>query len=492
MKQLLLFGLALAGWPLRGAAQTLTNSGTTLTVQAGTTLYVAGAVQNTAGSTLTNGGTVQLTGDFTNAGALVSAGGLVFSGSANQAFSPGAATVAALTQNNTGAAGQNTLSLPADLTVSGQLLLLSGPVRTAPTATLTLPDGATLAGEATGRYVQGNLRVVRAAGTGVLDFGHGLSLDRTGLGQVTATRTAGLLTDNLSRGVNLSNNALKGIDRIWTVETTAVPAAPVAATLRWLADDDNDLTFSAGTAAQAYRAPLSSTLPNAAAWQAVGAAGAVVVPASTERTFSFATLALGRLTVSNGAAPLPVTLVSFTAERLGSGGLLKWTTASELRNDHFEMESSLDGLVFQRLGQVAGAGTSSQSHAYQFIDQQLARYAATLVYYRLRQVDADGTGTYSPVRTVAVPLEAGLLVQAYPNPSAPGTAVALSLRTGQAGPATLRLTDVLGRELSQQQADLPAGATTLPLPATSQLATGVYLLRVQQGGQQRVLRLVRE
>jgi hypothetical protein len=114
------------------------------------------------------------------------------------------------------------------------------------------------------------------------------------------------------------------------------------------------------------------------------------------------------------------------------------------------------------------------------------------VYYRLRQVDSDGTSTYSPVRIVAVPLEGGLLVQAYPNPSVPGTAVALSIRTGQAGPVMLRLTDVLGRELSQQQASVPAGTTTLPLPGAGQLATGVYLLRVQQGGQQQVLRLVRE
>jgi hypothetical protein len=156
------------------------------------------------------------------------------------------------------------------------------------------------------------------------------------------------------------------------------------------------------------------------------------------------------------------------------------------------VESSVDGVTFRPLGRVAGVGTSAQAHSYQFTDAQIARYATALVYYRLHQVDTDGTSTYSPVRTVAVPLEAGLLVQAYPNPSAPGAAVALSIRTGQAGPGTLRLTDVLGRELSQQQADLPAGVTILPLPATSQLATGVYLLRVQQGGQQQALRLVLE
>ncbi|MBO2012971.1 hypothetical protein [Hymenobacter negativus] len=183
-------------------------------------------MQNHTGSTLANAGTVQLIGDLSNAGTLVSGGMMLFTGSTNQVFAPGAATVAALVLNNTGAAGQHTLSLPTDLTVGTAQTPQSGLLRTLPTATLTLPDGATLGGEGPGRYVQGNLRVVRAPGSGVFDFGHGLVLDRSGLGQVTSTRPAGLLTDNLSRAVNLGNSARQGIDRIWTLVTTVPPAAP--------------------------------------------------------------------------------------------------------------------------------------------------------------------------------------------------------------------------------------------------------------------------
>lgn len=67
---------------------------------------------------------------------------------------------------------------------------------------------------------------------------------------------------------------------------------------------------------------------------------------------------------------------------------------------------------------MAGAGSSNLEHRYQFTDSNLARYAVDQVYYRLRQVDTDGTGAYSPVRTVQVSAPAGLLVEAYPNPSA--------------------------------------------------------------------------
>ena len=447
---------SLAGW-----AQ-LVNDGGTITVQSGTSLYVAGAVLNNAAATLTNAGTVQLTDDLTNAGTLVSSGTLLFAGPANQVFTPGAAIVATLVLRNTGAAGQRTLSLPADLTVGTALILQSGLLRTAPTATLTLPAGATLTGEGPGQYVQGNLRIIRAPGSGTLDFGHGLTLDRTGLGQVTATRTAGLLTDNLSRGVNLGNTSLKGIDRIWTVETTAAPSAAVPVTLQWLADDDNGLSSFAQT--QAWRATL-----NAATWGAVGATQAAGV-SGTSRSFSFATAALGRLTVSNTANPLPVELVSFTAQPQGGDALLRWATASEKHNDHFDVEASTDGRTFDRIGQVAGHGSSASRHDYQLVDPAIAHYAASPVYYRLRQVDADGTFTYSPVRTVAGGL-AGLAL--FPNPAKPASALTATL-TGAAPGAAVLVFDAVGRLVLT----LPADATgTAALAWPNGLATGVYVVR---------------
>ena len=452
--------LALLLPALAGQAQTtLTNDGATLTVESGATLYVAGAVLNNAGSTLTNAGTVQLAGDLTNAAALTSPGKLVFSGAANQTFAPGAAAVGTLVLANTGPAGQRTLALPADLTLTTALLLQSGLLRTAPAATLTLPDGATLSGEGPGQYVQGNLRIIRAAGSGVLDFGHGLVLDRTGLGQVTATRTAGLLTDNLSRGVNLGNTSLKGIDRVWTVETAQAPTADVPVTLQWVADDDDGLTSFAQT--QAWRAAVG-----AARWNALGSPQAAAV-AGSSRSFSFATAALGRLTVSNSANPLPVELARFTAEAQGADARLRWATASEQNNDRFEVEASADGRAFRRIGQVPGAGSSAQPREYQLLDPAIARYAASPVYYRLRQVDADGTFSYSPVRTVAVKGKVELAL--FPNP----TTGAATL-TGVAPGTLVTVFDAVGRLVLAAPADA-SGTAALVLPVGH--ATGVYLVR---------------
>jgi alpha-tubulin suppressor-like RCC1 family protein len=191
-------------------------------------------------------------------------------------------------------------------------------------------------------------------------------------------------------------------------------------------------------------------------------------------------------------SPLTVTLVAFTAQRQGEDGLLTWTTASELHHAHTVVESSGDGKVFRPLGKVAGQGTSAQLHRYQFTDMRLARYAAPLVYYRLKQVDEDSTSTYSPVCTLRVPLAAKLLGQAFPNPSAGAADVYLTISTDQAGPLHLLVLDVVGRPLYQQEAILPVGSTRLLLRGINQLATGVYLLRLQQSSQQCTLKLVRQ
>ncbi|MVN74761.1 hypothetical protein GO988_00310 [Hymenobacter sp. HMF4947] len=343
------FTLALLLPALTGAAQTtLTNDGGTLTVQNGATLYVDGAVQNNATGTLTNAGTVQLIGDLTNTGTLVSGGTMLFSGATDQNFAPGTASVAALTVGNTGAVGANRLLLTQDLTVSSLLTLSQGLLRTQVAGgalrTLSLPAGGRVVGEGPGQYVQGRLQVTRTAvnsSTGSVDFTNGLVLNPNGqnLGAVTVTRTAGLQAAGTSYGTNLGSTN-KSIDRVWQVapELPLNAATPASATVSWVSDDDNG--FNPATPAHLWRADQAS-----GPWVAQGAAAS-----ASARSFTANTTQLGTLTVSNTSAPLPVTLVAFSAERQGPDGLLLWTTASELRNAYFGVESSTNGTVFQSLG----------------------------------------------------------------------------------------------------------------------------------------------
>lgn len=167
--------------------------------------------------------------------------------------------------------------------------------------------------------------------------------------------------------------------------------------------------------------------------------------------------------------PLPVALTAFTAVAQGPAAVrLAWATASEQNSARFEVERSTEGTQFNPLGTVAAAGNSSAPRRYALLDAQLPSGAATL-YYRLRQVDRDGTARYSPVRVVA-PKGATTGLSLYPNPLPGGAA---TLAGGQPG-TQVRVFDALGRFVTAASADA-AGMAALALPAG--LPAGVYVVR---------------
>nr|WP_262898460.1 T9SS type A sorting domain-containing protein [Hymenobacter negativus] len=108
----------------------------------------------------------------------------------------------------------------------------------------------------------------------------------------------------------------------------------------------------------------------------------------------------------------------------------------------------------------------------------------------MRQVDRDGTFAYSPVRTIQVPAERGLSVQAYPQPFA--TDLSLLIRTDEAGPVTIMLHDAVGRALLTRRAALLPGSSTVSLPEAAALPSGVYVLRITQNNHRRTVKVVRE
>jgi hypothetical protein len=231
-----------------------------------------------------------------------------------------------------------------------------------------------------------------------------------------------------------------------TAISTADAASP-STTLRLLKRASNsDGSFDAPIAATAASRPLGTV---------------------TFNLTSFSQTVVGTL----GNSPLPVELTRFTAKRQGDAGLLRWATASEKNSAYFVVESSLNGRDFQALGQVPSQGNSTQMQAYQFVDAKLARYGAKEVFYRLQQVDQDGTIAYSPVRTLSLPTVAGSAqLLAYPNPAHDKVQVLL---TGGAT-APLELFDAVGRLVRTQPVSASEMETALSLTG---LPTGVYVLR---------------
>ncbi|GAB3838703.1 hypothetical protein GCM10028821_40690 [Hymenobacter jeollabukensis] len=174
---------------------------------------------------------------------------------------------------------------------------------------------------------------------------------------------------------------------------------------------------------------------------------------------------------SIGFGPLPVTLVDFKAQAQQQDALLTWTTAQEKDNARFEVERSADGLRFEKVGEVAGQLNSTVAHDYRFVDAKAARLGAT-IYYRLRQVDTDGTATTSDVRAVRFGKTAGVTLSAYPNPATDRLRLSL---TGATGQVTASIYSATGQQLRAVSFDAAQPAT---LDVTT-LPAGTYLLRVR-------------
>ncbi len=161
----------------------------------------------------------------------------------------------------------------------------------------------------------------------------------------------------------------------------------------------------------------------------------------------------------------------------------------ELNNDRFVVERSFDGTSFVAVGEVKGQGTTSAATSYQLTDAQVAAKTANgLAYYRLRQIDTDGTASVSEVVTVRFPLSARAQVSVYPNPATSIQDAQLDLSGASTGTYQVTLVDMTGRVLrtfSQQ------GGATQALNVTG-LPAGTYLVQVQGNGQTFTKRFVKQ
>jgi hypothetical protein len=182
----------------------------------------------------------------------------------------------------------------------------------------------------------------------------------------------------------------------------------------------------------------------------------------------------------NTEGVLPVELVRFTAQRMESGVRLTWTTATETNNAGFDVERAVGGGAFRAVAFVDGAGTTTQMRRYQHADRDVP-YTAQHVRYRLRQVDYDGTSTYSPAVEVEIGAPLALDMQgAFPNPAAQGTTIRYQLPRS----AEVRLVayDITGRHVATLVSGRQEPGRKEVTFDTSRLASGTYLVHLTAGG----------
>lgn len=197
---------------------------------------------------------------------------------------------------------------------------------------------------------------------------------------------------------------------------------------------------------------------------------------------------------------IPVELSAFTAAYRAGEAQLRWETATETNNFGFDIErlaasSEESGLrIWQRIGFVEGKGTTTEPHSYSFVDPtpEDAMQSGGAVYYRLRQIDTDGTTDLSHVAQIQIPLETGfVLEQSYPNPASLANGrTTLIVQLAQDGPVRIEMYDALGRHVrTLHDGALNAGRHFVDVPLTG-LRTGSYFYRLSAGDRHLTRRLL--
>lgn len=173
---------------------------------------------------------------------------------------------------------------------------------------------------------------------------------------------------------------------------------------------------------------------------------------------------------------LPVELTSFTVKANLNSVLLNWNTASEINNSGFEVQRSTNN-SFVTIGFIKGQGTTTQVHSYSFIEQNVVPGHYT---YRLKQVDFQGSYTFSPEVSVDIYPANYSLEQNYPNPFNPSTVINFNLKVDSK--VTLKIYNILGQQVSQLiNSSITAGNHQINFNA-SKLNSGVYLYRLDASG----------
>ncbi|MFH1195947.1 MAG: Omp28-related outer membrane protein [bacterium] len=189
----------------------------------------------------------------------------------------------------------------------------------------------------------------------------------------------------------------------------------------------------------------------------------------------------------------PVELTSFSFYNDANGVNLVWATATETNNQGFQIErkiplnpspdksgqviikgdAALAGGDWKAIGFVQGAGTTTETQNYFFRDEKPSTSAKT-IYYRLKQIDYDGTFDYSKILTVEFDTPQKYeLAQNYPNPFNPLTRISYSIM--KEGHVKLFVYDIMGRQVAALVDEVKEMGNYDVMFDASQLASGTYV-----------------
>lgn len=462
--------------PLLSTAQSnLVNNGAFIKVTNGVDFRVEqGNIRNDNGGTIDNQGNIYLDGTFNQVNTATYNGSVTswlwFEGNTNQnATSDAVLNIAKLRVDN-----GNRLILGNHVNIANQVDLTNNGDIELGNFNLVVASGGIVSGYDANNYIITNAtgylqREVGAAAV-VFPIGNGNYNPATLTNSGTVDNFQARLEDFVRGSYPLGNLEIEGIvGRAWFIEEQVVGGANVTMTLQW--DTPNELPL------------FNRSLSGIAHWTGtLWDYPAVFSPAATvgsswAQTRSGLT-SFSPFVVEDIDLDLPIELLAFDAERQTNIEVaLTWATASELNNKGFHVERMLDYETdFQAIAWVEGIGTTSSLTHYERIDDNAYTGVS---YYRLRQVDFDGTESFSPIRAVrgSEIINAGN-VSIFPVP----VTDELNIRFGELPKAVtsgeIRIFDVQGRLLFNSSVSLQSHQV-LKIAAIQQWPSAMYLLNIR-------------
>lgn len=180
---------------------------------------------------------------------------------------------------------------------------------------------------------------------------------------------------------------------------------------------------------------------------------------------------MGYANASTAVTFLPVELTFFEGKIVEKQIQLSWQTATEINSDYFEVERSVGTTnKFEPIGRLEAAGNANNRRDYEFWDENPT--ANQLLYYRLKQVDFDGTVTFSKVQTIKMK---ATNISVYPNILKKETPITVMVEDQPEELFQVQLMNMLGQIVYADKIELQAGANTIDLP---NLTDGTFMLAI--------------
>lgn len=470
-----------------GASNKNLSGGTTLTVRNNLDLYNSSLTLVVGSNTLDVNGTISgvgalsmgsgsfyLSGDFTMTGTFTCGTGTVqFDGTSDQYLTT---SISPVFYNVVLNKASGKLILSKSSTVDGNLTFTSGNIVTTATYLLTLGTSAACTGMSNNSYVEGPVAKIMTS-TSPFMFPTGKNGNYLSVGVTPASTSS--VTFRAEYFDTTSNNSSvgSGIDHVSQIEYFQLDrtngSTNASVTLSWDAQSYVD-----GNAL----GDLRVSKWNGSQWIDMGQASINGNGSSGNITSNIVTsFSPFKLASATSSSPLPVNLISFSGEVVNKQIELNWETASEINNDYFSIEKSLDGINYEEINKVKGSGNSSLPIQYLYIDEN--PFIGTF-YYRLKQVDFNGTYEYSSAISVYYEADTESMFTILSDKLTPST-----LQFIVSGSANQSLTfdviDLSGKICHTEQYTIHQNNELITMTLSSQLRSGMYVLRMHSGNGQK-------